>query len=221
MTRAKRHPGSGKSPDQYPPGAVKLIVTAERLFGDHGIDGVSIRQIVSAAGMVNSYSIHHHFGSKEGLVQAVYDYRVPDFEAGCRQRLAAEMENDGGVTLQGLIAARFMPLVDSFPSKIQQSYSKFLLRVLHRSGGEHPYFHSRVPQPVSHGINEQLRALFPDLPVEVFNTRFSLASDLFLGSMSEKRRLSATGNDPYSSERAYWREIINMMAGIFSEPFSG
>jgi|SRR5690554_3287719 len=212
-----------KPSGEYTRGALKLIVTAERLFGDHGVEGVSIRQIVTAAGLVNSYSIHHHFGSKEGLVQAVYDYRVPQFEEGCRQRLHEEIAGagDGCVSIQALLAARFMPLVDSFDVKTQQSYSKFLLRLLHRDSGRHPYFCSQVPQPASKEIHKRLLTLFPGLPVEVFNTRFSLASDLFLGAMAEKRRLAATGQDPYGSEQAYWRETVNMLVAIFSEPFGG
>ena len=45
-----------------------LKVGAQRLFALRGIDGVSIRDIVAAAGQRNNASLHYHFGSKEALV---------------------------------------------------------------------------------------------------------------------------------------------------------
>ena len=45
----------------------KILETAERLFGDQGYAGTSLRQIIAAAG-VNLAAIHYHFGSKEELL---------------------------------------------------------------------------------------------------------------------------------------------------------
>ena len=45
----------------------KILDTAERLFGDQGYAGTSLRQIIGAAG-VNLAAIHYHFGSKEELL---------------------------------------------------------------------------------------------------------------------------------------------------------
>ena|SRR5271165_5862516 len=45
----------------------KILGTAERLFGDQGYAGTSLRQIIAAAG-VNLAAIHYHFGSKEELL---------------------------------------------------------------------------------------------------------------------------------------------------------
>src|SRR6202012_1517455 len=71
-----------KSLEDYPPGAQRLMITAERLYGQHGIDGISLRQLVTAAGQGNNYAVQHHFGSKLGLIQAVSQMRLPALEAG-------------------------------------------------------------------------------------------------------------------------------------------
>src|SRR3546814_1363010 len=52
---------------------VLLIEAAERLFATRGIDGVTLAQIQLAAGQSNSSVIGYHFGSKDGLVQAILD----------------------------------------------------------------------------------------------------------------------------------------------------
>jgi len=46
----------------------KILDTAERLFGDQGYAGTSLRQIIAEAG-VNLAAIHYHFGSKEELLE--------------------------------------------------------------------------------------------------------------------------------------------------------
>lgn len=204
--------------DQYSKGAIKLIVTAEKLFGEQGIEGVSLRQIVTAAGLVNSYSIQHHFGSKEGLVQAVYDWRVPAFDEACRARL--EKLGDSTV-LRELLAARFMPLLEAFDARAQKRYTMFLLRLLYRSDKEHPHFRSKIPQSASQEVNQRLSALFDTVPEEVFNTRYRLASDFFLGAMIEKRRLSAIKKSLYSDESYYWDEVLQIMESIFTVPYGG
>ena len=53
----------------------QILDTAERLFAEFGIDGVSIRAITAEA-RVNLAAIHYHFGSKEALVKEVFVRRI-------------------------------------------------------------------------------------------------------------------------------------------------
>ena len=52
-----------------------LLDAGERLFAERGIAGASMRAITSAAG-ANLAAVHYHFGSKEGLVRAVFARRL-------------------------------------------------------------------------------------------------------------------------------------------------
>jgi AcrR family transcriptional regulator len=56
-------------------GKDRLLLVAMKLFADHGFDGVTVRDISSAAN-VSVGLINHHFRSKEGLRQAVDDYFI-------------------------------------------------------------------------------------------------------------------------------------------------
>lgn len=69
MTLADAHAPSGS--------ALRLVLAAERLFALRGIDGVSLRQIAAAAGSSNNSAVHYHFGSKDGLIDAILRYRLP------------------------------------------------------------------------------------------------------------------------------------------------
>jgi AcrR family transcriptional regulator len=60
-------------------GRSRLLRVAMRLFADRGFDGVTVRDIASAAG-VSVGLINHHFGSKAGLREAVDASFMAQFE---------------------------------------------------------------------------------------------------------------------------------------------
>lgn len=62
-----------------PDGRQRLIVTALALFSERGFDGVTVRDIAKASG-VSIGLINHHFGSKEGLREAVDEYFMAQFQ---------------------------------------------------------------------------------------------------------------------------------------------
>jgi AcrR family transcriptional regulator len=49
----------------------RILETATRLFAEHGLDGVALRDIAIDAG-VNNAAVNYHFGSKELLIREVY-----------------------------------------------------------------------------------------------------------------------------------------------------
>lgn len=49
----------------------ELIAAAERLFAEHGIDGVSLREITREANQRNTTALQYHFGDRDGLVRAL------------------------------------------------------------------------------------------------------------------------------------------------------
>ena len=51
----------------------RLILAAEELFARDGLDAVSLRQVNTAAGQRNASAAHYHFGSKQGMVLALFE----------------------------------------------------------------------------------------------------------------------------------------------------
>lgn len=109
----------------------RLKLTALELFSRSGVDGVSVRDIVSAAKMRNGASLHYYFGSKENLVRTLVlesavksdtrrleQLRLYDARGGAgrledvmRMLLAGEVEPDesrGAVGRHGLGHMRFI-----------------------------------------------------------------------------------------------------------------
>ena len=68
----------------------RILNAAEQLFMEHGFDGASMRMLTSGAG-VNLAAINYHFGSKEGLLQAVFKRRLAWLNSE-RLRILDELE---------------------------------------------------------------------------------------------------------------------------------
>jgi AcrR family transcriptional regulator len=67
----------------------EILVSAERLIADHGVDGASLRQIGAVAGQGNNSAVLYHFGDKKALIRAIFEYRLPRLRER-RARLVAE-----------------------------------------------------------------------------------------------------------------------------------
>jgi AcrR family transcriptional regulator len=59
---------------EYNDKQIQIMEAAERLFADHGFAGTSVRDIAEAAG-VNLAMISYYFGSKEKLMEAMFQHR--------------------------------------------------------------------------------------------------------------------------------------------------
>ena len=95
----------------------RLIASAERLFGEHGVDGVSLRAI-NADAEVGPAAVHYHFGSKRGLVDAVVRERaivMLDRVRAHVERLAARPRPATARELVEAIAGPYLELLASQP----------------------------------------------------------------------------------------------------------
>lgn len=110
---------------------LSLIEAAEELFSSHGVENVSLRQIGDAIGSDNNGVVTYYFGSKEGLVRAIYEHRIMELEERrqeiLRQADAAGLSED----VLTLIYALFSPIFEQRNRKGRPSYAGFLASVMH------------------------------------------------------------------------------------------
>ena len=86
----------------------QILDVAERMFAEEGVHGVSLRAIIAEA-KVNLAAVHYHFGSKDALVEAVFERRVgPINEARLEwlDRIEAEEEQEAQAVEQKLVRVR-------------------------------------------------------------------------------------------------------------------
>ena len=204
---------------KYSKGAIKLMIAAENLFGVHGIDGVSSRQIITAAKQSNNSAIQHNFGNKMGLVQAVFDRRIPQLEQDRAKKLEELSNSCGELTANNLLKALYLSIIEALNPEEQKSYAQFLLRLMHWEVDNHPFYQSKVPQPAANEIMARLEQCYSHLPKPVFNLRLSLSTSLAMEYVAERNRLLQASVNPYENEIHLWQEMIAAVQAIFQLPF--
>lgn len=204
--------------EDYSPGARALILTAERLFGEHGLNGVSLRQILAAAGQANSSAVQHHFGSKTGLITAAYQTREQILEVARAATLAA-LDAQQLSSLKFLMRAWLMPILEVFTEEERMVYARFMLQLLPLDTNDHPYFKTLQFSPASVELTRRIKGSLPDLPSIVFNTRLRLSVSLFLEGVRNEGRVLAIRTDAYDSVTRYWNEIFQIALAALTCPY--
>lgn len=74
----------------------KIKVAAQKLIAEKGMDGVSVREIVAAAGQKNMASLHYYFRTKEDLARVLL-LDAADVIDAKRVRLLDEAESEDGI----------------------------------------------------------------------------------------------------------------------------
>lgn len=96
-----------------------LIAVAERLFAERGVDAVTVRDVVKAAGQRNSSAVQYHFGNKDGLLKAILDPHQDRLDAR-RAEMFAELGEPP--TLDELIEVLVRPLASLLDDESGRHY---------------------------------------------------------------------------------------------------
>jgi AcrR family transcriptional regulator len=94
----------------------RIVATAESLFAEQGLEGVSLVEIGRAAGQKNRSGVQYHFGDKRGLVMAVLDKHTPGIEAR-RHAMLDVLEAEGRLELRPLVEALVWPVAEKLADR--------------------------------------------------------------------------------------------------------
>ncbi|AJR25926.1 MULTISPECIES: TetR/AcrR family transcriptional regulator [Sphingobium] len=109
------------------PAALRLIEAAEALFAERGIDAVSMREIAAAARCGDTNAVTYYFGSKEGLLSAIFASRAEKMEGvrgGMLDRLERQGRLDDPMALLGIL---FLPQLHLADGRGRHPYAAFML----------------------------------------------------------------------------------------------
>jgi AcrR family transcriptional regulator len=132
----------------------RILDAAESLFMAHGLEATTLRQITTEA-QANLAAVNYHFGSKDGLIEAVFRRRVNVLTDECLQalnqleavagdspvrpsqivdaffgatlRLAADHEN-GGANFMRLLSRTYTEPTESVRSFLSREYAEVVRR---------------------------------------------------------------------------------------------
>jgi AcrR family transcriptional regulator len=114
----------------------RILDAAELLFAEHGYANVSVRAATTKARQ-NLAAVNYHFGSKDGLLEAVY-LRRGSLLNHERQQLLEEMERETGgssVELDDVFRAMLLPAIrwSADHKSGRSTFIRFLFRCYHES----------------------------------------------------------------------------------------
>jgi AcrR family transcriptional regulator len=193
--------------------ALQLLLTAERLFAQHGIDGVALRAIAIEAGSANKSAIQYHFGSKEGLLRAIFAYRLADLVQR-RKLLRARVDRDD---LRGRFEAHIVPLLELAESG--NSYYVSFVEQLERSGAAHIFANQENVQQSRNDFETDMRRLLKDVPPPARIMRIEQVQALSLHTAAERERAVNRGDQliPFG---LFVSAVVDGFAGFLDAPAS-
>ncbi len=200
-----------------------IKLAARRLFAERGVDGVTTREIVKAAGQKNQGSLNYYFGTKEDLVREIVVDGAKLIDERRTDALNALMADGGPKNIKDITDILIFPAVRiSRGGKYHEdSYSRFITML----GNSHPeIFATALANKWNSGYQRclsELRKMLPDIPPTVLNQRFTFIG-AYLGSvLSMRERVLTDENRPaklWASEGTL-HHFSQTMASILTAPY--
>jgi AcrR family transcriptional regulator len=146
-----------------------LLDAAETLFSERGIEAASLRAITERAG-ANLAAVHYHFGSKQGLVRAVFSRRLNPLNEERLRRLTHCEEREGN--LEEVLHAFLEPALDMSRDASHSAFGRLLGRAFMEPDDEIREILIEQFSEVFHRFTAALGRLLPELPEEEVLWRF-------------------------------------------------
>lgn len=147
----------------------RILEVAGHLFAEKGFDATSMRDITDAAG-VNLASVNYHFGSKEGLISAVFGRLLVSVNKA-RLAMLDEIEcvaEEGRPRLEAVLEAFVRPAVEQALDAARDNDS--FIRLMGRCLTEPPAYFEKYVYPHFEKFilrfNAALRMAVPELTEE-------------------------------------------------------
>ena len=200
----------------------RLIRVAEELFAAQGVHGAQLREIVTRAGQANPSAVQYHFGSREGLLEALMTERQQRVEAALATH-AADIDVDvEDAPLQELLRA----LIAAESSELLTGRGRHCLRISaqlsHDSG-----VRTRQPHPGLAGtgywrlicaLERPLAEPPHPLPEPVRLERIDLVLSLIGTALAERARQLTAREPTLTTDPAFLADLVTVSAAMLTAP---
>lgn len=196
----------------------RLIVAAERLIAERG-QAVPLRDIAAAAGQRNNSAIQYHFGSRDGLIEAVVEHRLATLEVRRLELLAEQAGSAQPPGVHGLLEALVVPMFELGERHGIHYYARFLEQI-----HTHPVVTDAANlgtaertsvRVIMQGLDRELTALPPRLRVR----RLRALTTMLFALLADHERAVEAGV-ARAEDVDVRGEIIDMLAGSLAAPVS-
>ena len=201
----------------------RILDAAEELFGQHGLEGTSLRQITKAAG-VNLAAVNYHFQSKEALLREVVARRIEPLNHR-RLELLEEAERaaaPNAPSLDSILNALLVPVVELHSSAA--NFVPIMGRMYTEPGVLIDAFIKEHIMPMVARVLPLLQRALPDLSATDIQWRmhftFGAVAHVMAGA-ALIRAISGGKSDPSDTDTVRRQLIPFLVAGFSAAPEPG
>ena len=197
----------------------QLKQVALALFAERGVDGVSVRDILAAAGQRSGGALHYHFGGKEGLLRELIADAAAGFDGARLLKLDALAAKGGAPTLRDVLRI----LADPFEGAAREAHvPRGFGALLNALQVEHYQAFTEGVEGLDVGYRQcvaMLRELLPELTRTQLNQRIRLMM-LFLFSASSARERAGESSvwQQFWAEPSSRETLLDCLEGMLRQP---
>ncbi|MBZ2188052.1 TetR family transcriptional regulator [Alcanivorax sp. JB21] len=195
----------------------RILDTAEVLFAEKGFAETSLRAITSKAG-VNLAAVNYHFGSKEALIQAIFERFLAPFcaELGASMaQLAADGETPDLERLLRMMSRTALGAHGSSPERLALFFRLSGLAYTQAQGHLRRFIREQYGDVFNRFLTLLAKAV-PDVPpLELFwRVHFGLGATVFaMSSMDSLRALCKSDFDTELSAADVTQRLLPFIVG--------
>ncbi|WP_404477514.1 TetR/AcrR family transcriptional regulator [Novosphingobium sp. BL-52-GroH] len=214
-SRAFKPPAKGSAP-------ADLIVAAERLFAERGIEGVSLRTICVESKQGNTRALQYHFGDRQGIVAAIMLTRMARLEQRRSELLDATIER-GTPDIATLLGVLLRPISEFAGADGRNLFARFLLHITTHSHAwgwgpsQHIDFPEVEPTATERAYDLLRQRIDPQIAWRVDN-RMSHILRMFLGALIDRENTVLDGGEEVALEEVVQDQILMAAAALCAVP---
>jgi len=194
-----------------------LLVTAERMFAERGIEGVSMRELARAAGQGNNYAVQHHFGDRAGLAKAVLEMRMTELNVIRAEFLREAKDRARGreLDLRTLVEATYLPMAAVVDEAGRHNFARFRAHVSIHFGPD-PWGLIGKLASAGNEVQALMRRKLSHLSAEDYVGRLDLVTTFFLAAIASRDpgRATRSGID----DAGFLNEVITLCVACLEAP---
>jgi AcrR family transcriptional regulator len=147
----------------------RILLAAEKLFAEFGIDNVSLRDVSIAAGQKNNGAVQYHFGDRDSLVRELAAYRARATEQVRAELLGKLVSGEKPPQVRDYVNAFVLSLASALDE--DNYFLRFLSRLIIERGG---LFTQSVPESTLVFMRNVMRRLLPHLSDALIEERWKI-----------------------------------------------
>ena len=194
----------------------RLLAEAESQFAEVGIWQATMGDIVRAAGQRNASALTYHFGSREGVLDAILAEHGNPIDAHRGEMLSmVHHDPDAPTDIRPLVSALVRPMTIALADSRGRRY----VRIVAQLSDRFPAW-----QDVPEGVDQihltdalvrlEARAAGPDASIRT--ARLVAMIRLMTSSLAARAVVLDSGTAPTLDDRAYEGDLIDVLVGVLT-----